>query len=486
MLFFDSDKPTPRLNSLRRNTIQGAIFSNEVEYKSTSFGSNDQLSNDQMENNPVEIADAKCSIRKPQDLIQRKNGDAVGKTNDTDDTIDYYQMPIAQDEHDDSNSSIHTQNTGNESTRSLEAYLHHGIETEKEGNVEIGTNKGIRRHKSIAGSSNSPILRNRRDSTTSQVESSEENVSVKKVLNPNRKCSFSSFNECRYLEDDGKITTTYIFSDDTVPIRSLKDDGVKASSSEDQICVTSDPTLQNNEPIGTATNHIGPKHASEITTPGRKYKPKESRYSKSFSINADIRRKLFVNRYKEWSIHATKTNAKSTQVPSTSSANFGKQKETRNPISPLFNDGDNFPNLNSVLNSSTEDKNIDFKDSNNDFQPQCLNTYNKIKNHGVAEKDTEITKEYIDSHSIDQKLFCTNINQNCIDRQDSTQTSSSKGANLDKRRDYSDSFPSSKEEIDSTSLNLEDPSNPQSGSLLSMTSHVSSPSYGEMAVLKIL
>ena len=77
MLFFDSDKPTPRLSSLRRNTIQGAIFSNEVEYKSTLFGSNDQLSNDQMQNNPVEIADAICPIRKPQGLIQRKKGDTV-------------------------------------------------------------------------------------------------------------------------------------------------------------------------------------------------------------------------------------------------------------------------------------------------------------------------------------------------------------------------------------------------------------------------
>ena len=486
MLFFDSDKPTPRLSSLRRNTIQGAIFSNEVEYKPTLFGSNDQLSNDQMENNPVEIVDAISSIRKPQSLIQRKNGDAVGETNNTDDTMDCYQMPSARDELDDSNSSIPTQNTGNESTRSLEAYLHHGIGLENGSNVEIGINKGIRRHKSIAGSSNSPILRSRHNSNTSQVESSEENVSVKKVINPNRKCSFSSFNECRYLEDDGKITTTYIFSDDTVPIRSLKDEGGQASSSEDQICVSTDPTLQNNEPIGTETNHIRQKHASEITTPGRKYKPKESRYSKSFSINADIRRKLFVNRYKEWSIHATKTNAKSSQVPSTSSAHFDKQNETLNPLSPSFNDGDNFRNLNSALNSSTEGQKIDFGDSSNDFQPECLNTYNKIRYHGAAEKDTENTKEYIDSHRIDQKRFCTKLHQNCIDRQDSTQTSSSKGANLDKQRNYSDSFPSSKEEVDGTSLNLEDPSNPQSGSLLSMTSHVSPPSYGNMAVLKIL
>jgi len=186
-----------------------------------------------MENDPVEISDALSSIRKPQNLIQRKNGDAVGETNNTDDTMDCYQMPSARDELDDSNSSIHTQNTGNESTRSLEAYLHHGIGLEKESNVEIGTNKGIRRHKSVAGSSNSPIIRSRHNSNTSQIESSEENVSVKKVINPNRKCSFSSFNECRYLEDDGKITTTYIFSDDTVPSRSLKDEGVQASSSED-------------------------------------------------------------------------------------------------------------------------------------------------------------------------------------------------------------------------------------------------------------
>ena len=129
---------------------------------------------------------------------------------------------------------------------------------------------------------------------------------------------------------------------------------------------------------------------------------------------------------------------------------------------------------------------IDFGDSSNDFQPQCPDTYNKIRSHGAAEKDTENTKKYIDSHRIDQKLFCTKLNQNCIDRQDSSQTSSCKGANLDKQRNYSDSFPSSKEEIDGTSLNLEDPSNPQSGSLLSMTSHVSTLSYGIMAVSKIL
>ena len=135
-----------------------------------------------MENDPVEISDALSSIRKPQSLIQRKNGDAVGETNNTDDTMDCYQMLSARDELDDSNSSIPTQNTGNESTRSLEAYLHHGIGFEKESNVEIGTNKGIRRHKSIAGSSNSPILRSRHNSNTSQVESSEENVSVKKVI----------------------------------------------------------------------------------------------------------------------------------------------------------------------------------------------------------------------------------------------------------------------------------------------------------------
>ena len=90
--------------------------------------------------------------------------------------------------------------------------------------------------------------------------------------------------------------------------------------------------------------------------------------------------------------------------------------------------------MNSALNSSTEGQKIDFGDSSNDFQPQYPDTYDKI--------------------------------------------SSGKVANLDKQRDYSDSFPSSKEEVDGTSFNLEDPSNPQSGSLLSMTSHVSPPSYG--------
>ena len=122
-------------------------------------------------------------------------------------------------------------------------------------------------------------------------------------MNPKRKCSFSSFNECRYLEDNGKTTTTYFFSSDAETLRPNREGNnvFDKMNSSDQLNLT---VLKPEE------RAILPKHQiHQNGSPVKRAIKRNSKnvgYSNSFNVSADIRRKLFVNRYKEWSLQSSK------------------------------------------------------------------------------------------------------------------------------------------------------------------------------------
>ena len=97
-------------------------------------------------------------------------------------------------------------------------------ESLKEPIIDGIIDKVLERRRWVSGSQNYPIIRGRQAPNSVEDEGSTTNVSKKRYNNTKRKCSFSSFNECRYWEDDGKTTTTYFFPSDTVPMKALRND----------------------------------------------------------------------------------------------------------------------------------------------------------------------------------------------------------------------------------------------------------------------
>ena len=151
----------------------------------------------------------------------------------------------------------------------------------------------------------SPIIKSRHDSMNNGINGSNDNISRKKYLTAKqRKCSFSSFNECRYLEDNGRTTTTYFFSSDAETMRPNKNENhlfdKLASSDQLHFALKEDEMKMNGNAMGRTYRNGSPiKRAIKRNS-------KNIGYSNSFNVSADIRRKLFVNRYKEWSLQASK------------------------------------------------------------------------------------------------------------------------------------------------------------------------------------
>ena len=161
----------------------------------------------------------------------------------------------------------------------------------------------------------SPMIKSRHNSMNNGIDSSNDSISRKKYLTAKqRKCSFSSFNECRYLEDNGRTTTTYFFSSDADTMRPNKNENdlfdKLASSDQLHLALKEDEMKMNGRSMSIIHRNGSPvKRAIKRNS-------KNVGYSNSFNVSADIRRKLFVNRYKEWSLQASKKPGSNVDISS--------------------------------------------------------------------------------------------------------------------------------------------------------------------------
>ena len=326
----------------------------------------------------------------------------------------------------------------------------------------------VQRKRRVSGSHYSPILRSRCDSGISENRGSTDSVYTKRYLTSKRKCSFSSFNECRYLEDDGKTTTTYFFSSDTVPIRAIRNenslqDNPNQPNQMNSNCVSTQPCgigynrYSLGHQHGPRTSGLGHQHNSPVRKAVKRH-TKNNGISKSFNVSADIRRKLFVNRYKEWSINTHNPDPEvgpaTTKTSITSSSkSFKEQKNFSNRCSLPYSR--NNTHLNSSLNNS-ENYQALLRNSVYSNEPnQRLENTRTIDEHSIdleLKSWTHTDNESNDSEASHSDIYVPKQGNN-VERTDSARS-------IDKECTFTTPFP-------------EGSSNGQYSSLLSMTSHVS-------------
>ena len=165
--------------------------------------------------------------------------------------------------------------------------------------------------------------------------------------NSKRKCSFSSFNECRYVEDGGKTTKTYFFSADAnrnLPqVNGDRSRGVKPNVSDHiyPTYLTSVARVMKNASSSIKTKNV----TSAQNTRKRNIKQTKSS-AKSFHNNTDIRRNLFVHNYKERSIQSSN--------PSSSRGSSSSNSPT-NSCSSIFGENKDFLDLPQLDHNKEED-----------------------------------------------------------------------------------------------------------------------------------
>ena len=301
----------------------------------------------------------------------------------------------------------------------------------------------------------SPIIKSRHDSMNNGIDGSNDNISRKKYLTAKqRKCSFSSFNECRYLEDNGRTTTTYFFSSDAETMRPNKNENHlfdKLSSSDQLHSALKEDEMKMNGHSMSIIHRNGSPVKRAI-----KRNSKNIGYSNSFNVSADIRRKLFVNRYKEWSLQASKKPGSNIDISSM-------------PLQKRFSDisdetHTSFPNSNTPLIKESDAFSFELCNEGT----QSMETSNAVNNS--EDKANACTNGYalsLESDTSSPKHLKPESLHKPLLRPLSAEENGSK-------MKPSNSFLSINHAFSNPSLAPNGPPlNHQSGSILSMTSHVS-------------
>jgi hypothetical protein len=317
--------------------------------------------------------------------------------------------------------------------------------------------KVLDRRRWVSGSPNSPIIRGRQEPNNAEDGGSTNNISTKRYNIAKRKCSFSSFNECRYWEDDGKTTTTYVFPSDTVPMRAMRNENCLPDSTgppdkneirrptfkiHDDDSVTISPN-QNNLSFRKAMKR-------QVTNIG---------HSNSFNVSADIRRKLFVNRYKEWSLQSKKP---------VSDCNFEKSEVSTNACYSTTNGNKYY--LTSPVPGSKEIASLNPSMNSSETETYEDSTSEPIDMENV--KDSEKPTSTINGHQINSEL--ESWDDSNIPKLYTLHSSCPSVPTLNENAcmDFSNSVQSTNQEPLVTTLFPENHCNINSGSLISMTSKV--------------
>ena len=460
----------PRLNALRRNTIQGSIFSNTVESLSITEP-NDQLYANSNSNHPINDPLGVSSIKAEyndsiggNDSVDMYIGEYSIKQNET----KYSQIESGQRDLNNVGSSLSSSPKKQEGDAVSNAILQN---TFYQNNVSIPPRRTeslkepisdgivdnvLDRRRWVSVSRNSPPITRGRQTRMPNAEGggSTNNISTKRYNNAKRKCSFSSFNECRYWEDDGKTTTTYLFSSDTVPMRTLRN----------ETCLPdrTDPSDKNEIPRPTFKIHdddgvvITPQQNNLSFRKAMKRQVTNIGHSNSFNVSADIRRKLFVNRYREWSLQNKKPVS-----------DFGKSQVSTNPRDSTTSNGIKFYLSPPVPRRSTESTSLNLSTNNSDTETYDDSTTDPIDTDNPKETTTTIKLhpnnselETWDDSNI-PKAYTLNASY-----------TSEPSLNDSGYMHFPNSVQTTNHEPLVTNLLPESPCNVNSGSLISMTSQV--------------
>ena len=466
----------PRLNALRRNTIQGSVFSHTIELspnlnRSTSqssvetnnpfFPSHDsgyvdgiQLrDNGSKENVDNVINGNEDEYAKAESSKVSQNGKGQIVSNEYDShfsssTIKEKLMAISNEM---LPSGCHLQNVTSTKNEACDDGFKESVANDESASHSKYSQKVNGNHRG------SPIIRSRHDSMNNGVDDSNENISRKRYINSKqRKCSFSSFNECRYLEDNGKTTTTYFFSSDAETLRPNRKvnrlfDKLASSDQLNIADIKNDERVMNGHSINSFHRNGSPvKRAIKRNS-------KNIGYSNSFNVSADIRRKLFVNRYKEWSFQTYKKPGSNHDVNSIPPQNRYSDisYETNNihhsSNTPLIQES-------KVLNHSLLNGGAPSEGTTRNETQTNDNKEKAVTNGHVLSVESDIsTPKHLKPEAVHRPLL----------RPFSVEENNSK-------MKPSNSFLSINQAFSSPSLAPNSPPlNQQSGSLLSMTSHVS-------------
>ena len=227
MISFFSKKNPPRLNNLRRNTIQGSVFSHTIEMSPNLNRSTSQSSVET--NNPFFPSRDSGYVDgiQLQDASRKETNDNVTKWCEYEPAQEHSSKVIQNGK----DKIIYAENNGNigalpikeelkavsNEKLSSKSHIENIGSTNNDNHNESTTNDEFENHPRRKRKVNethqgSPIIKSRHDSMNNGINGSNDNISRKKYLTAKqRKCSFSSFN----FSDELKLTDLSIKEEGT-------------------------------------------------------------------------------------------------------------------------------------------------------------------------------------------------------------------------------------------------------------------------------